>query len=1065
MLIASPGGLDDERNLVERIIGETERRLPILAPFSFRALRWEDQPPEYDRPQGHLNEMARACWVFVGLLGGRWGKPTGTHSSGFHEEFTIARDRRNKSKDRLPRVWLFFGSSVDPSTVDQSQYDKVLEFKQGIKDRNEALIKEFKDCGELESELRDAFTRFAMDLQASFGVSQTGLIGHTSQDIRTAPGASVSQPADVDERVRDQPSKPLSADWHEALVAEPLEDSGMAEREREARDLEESDPARAAAMYVEVSHGLLSAGYSPLADIYTDRAGALYKQVGDNAKAAEVLVDALRRAVLNMSERAPYMARRLLELTPEDQRWRALALEALADWPGGLLEATDQLTAAIRRLDADGAGPDDDERLQFTAGLVELLCIGERFADAIQAADEMCDVPLAIGHRLQIALDRMDAEEAIHGVDRADVSWEQIREFVDGLGKDASDAAAVAWQRRGVTLAGRGRVSDAREAFRGAVQRWRQRRGYDDQVREAYFASQIAGGLNGEFSSEGEAIRPWAANLHGDADTPARRADRFEEHGMSHRLHKQFPDALRSYWLAYIEHRRAGNLRGAMFCMELLGELNVTAHHPGDAVWAYVRAGKDKEAAEAARAAPVGELGSALDVGNARWRRAASYSVIAAVGQTLDPETLLKIQAPVIAEAKRDVESLVGPEPIVRAQEALAAIVFGVQPDVQGEAIGRLRELALDMFIGTTRPAVEALILLTNAEVSDETETLLEAFLDDSGLRGISPTWLGGRLSSHPDAADAIVAKAKTGARDALEVAAVAGLPEHDGELAAACANVVQTVIDSQPMETVQEDGRSYRRVGMGGYEMSGVLAKFCPDPMRVSFAEKMAAIARDNELPLMNRASAASALFNVATALDSTTARRLAGEMVPIVAGEVERSDWDYPDEADAFSRFQMNQPGPWYLQGSALAAWSALRHDADDDQPGDEKFIADGLAAGTPFVMAAAIEALARMPHVPLPGAVGASLTHPDGQVRAAAVATLMHRNHTPPPEPVLSRLVQDESVNVRLTMLANAEQLALDARTALLNRFINDPDAYVRAFAEARLRSSRPPFNPTE
>ncbi len=803
-----------------------------------------------------------------------------------------------------------------------------------------------------------------MELLASLEGNQTELIGHTSQDIRTGPGASVSQSVDVGERVRDQPSKLLPADWHEALVAEPLEGSGMAEQEREARDLEENDPARAAAMYVEVSHGLLSAGYSPLADIYADRASALYKQVGDNAQAAEVFVDALRRAVLTMSERAPYMARRLLELTPEDQRWRALALEALADWPGGLLDATDHLAVAIKRLDSDGAGPDDDERLQFTAGLVELLCVGERFADALQAADEVRDLPLAIGHRLQIALDRMDAEEAIHGVDRADVCWEQIREFVQDLGKDTSDAAAIAWQRRGVTLAGRGRVSDAREAFRRAVQRWRQRRGYDDQVREAYFASQIAGGLNGEFSSEGEAIRPWAANLHGHADTPARRADRFEEHGMSYRLHKQFPDALRSYWLAYTEHRRAGNLRGAMFCMELLGELNVTADHPSDAVWAYVRAGREKEAAEAARAAPVGELGSALDVGDARWRRAASYSVIAAVGRQLDPETLLEIQAPIIAEAKLDVESLVGPEPIVRAQEALAAIVFGVQPDVRDEAIGRLRELALDMFIGTTRPAVEALILLTNAQVSDETETLLKAFLDDSGLRGISPTWLGGRLSSHPDAADAIVSKAKTGARDALEVAACAGLPEHDCELAAACASSVQIVIDSQPMETVQEDGRSYRRVGMGGYEMSGVLAKFCPEPMRVGFAEKMAAIACDHELPLMNRASAASALFNVATALDSATARRLAGDMVPIVAGEVERSDWDYPDEADAFSRFQMNQPGPWYLQGSALAAWSALRHDADDDQPGDKKIIADALAAGAPFVMAAAIDALTRMP-----------------------------------------------------------------------------------------------------
>ncbi len=141
VFIASPSGLKRERDLVAQVIEETDRRLPILAPFSFRVLRWEDQPPEYGRPQENLNGMARACWVFVGLLGGRWGTPTGTHSSGFHEEFTIARDRRKKSKDGLPRLWLFFASSVDPATVDQEQYDKVIEFKQGIMDRGEALIK------------------------------------------------------------------------------------------------------------------------------------------------------------------------------------------------------------------------------------------------------------------------------------------------------------------------------------------------------------------------------------------------------------------------------------------------------------------------------------------------------------------------------------------------------------------------------------------------------------------------------------------------------------------------------------------------------------------------------------------------------------------------------------------------------------------------------------------------------------------------------------------------------------------------------------------------------------
>lgn len=1053
VLIASPGGLERERDVVERVIAETERRLPIGAPFSFRVLRWEDQPPEFGRPQGNLNPMARVCWVFVGLLADRWGSPTGTHSSGFYEEFTIARDRRRKSADRLPHLWLFFSSSVQPSTAAREQYDKVIEFKSGLKERREALIKDFADCDDLEHKLLDAFTRFAMELQTSLGPDKTGLIGQTSQEIRAGSVPPVSNAPREPGQAPDRPNEQLPAGWHDALVAGPLEHAGMSEPEAAARECEAGDPGRAAALYAEVADGLLGTGYEPLANIYAQRAADLYAQVHDNARAATVLTDVLRREIQSGSERAPYTAHHLLELMPEGQRWRARALEAIADWPSALGEATERLHTAIEHLRSDSVESENDEQLEFTAALIELLCIGERFQKALEISDALDDVPLSVGPRLRIALDRIDAVEAVHGPAAADAGWCRVREFVDGL-DEGGEAAAAAWQRRGVVLTERGDVADAREAFRQAVRCWRRVAGFDDQVREAYFASQVVGALNGQFSPEGEAIRPWAASLRGHENTPAHRADRLEEAGMSYRLRKKFPDALRSYWLAYAEHRRVGNLRGQMFCLELLGELNVTADHLGDAVWTYLRAGKDGEAASAARAAPMQEVGDALDVGRVRWRRAASCSVIAAVGRTLPHEVLASIQEPILAEAQRDVESLVGPEPIVRAQEALAAIVFGVAPEVRDQAIQRLRELALDLFIGSTRPAIDALILLTNAHVSDETETLLEAFLDDSALRGVSPIWLGERLTDHPDAAAAVILAAKSGGRDALQVAAVAGLPEHDHGLAAACASNVQIVIDSEPMETVHEDGRSYRRVGMGGYEMSGVLAKFCPAQMRVAFAEKMSSIMLDDDLPLMNRASAANALFNVAGALDGQQANRLAYAIMPILVGKFDLSDWDPAGPPDAFARFQISQPGPGYLQGSALSAWSMLRRQADDDPARDERIILDALASGTPSVVAAALDALARMSHVPMPSAVIAGLMHPESEVRASAIGTQISRNHTAPPEPLLSRLVQDESVNVRLTLLIHADQLSAEARRDLLERFTSDRDAYVRAFAEARL-----------
>src|SRR5690348_12998077 len=77
-------------------------------------LGWEDTVPGYARPQELINRDVDSCDLFIGDLHERWGTPTGTFTSGFEEEFTRARERRQRTDS--PEIWLFF-KSMSPSVV------------------------------------------------------------------------------------------------------------------------------------------------------------------------------------------------------------------------------------------------------------------------------------------------------------------------------------------------------------------------------------------------------------------------------------------------------------------------------------------------------------------------------------------------------------------------------------------------------------------------------------------------------------------------------------------------------------------------------------------------------------------------------------------------------------------------------------------------------------------------------------------------------------------------------------------------------------------------------------
>jgi hypothetical protein len=101
VFVASPGNLLDERVSVRRAADSVNASVGSKFGVRLDVTGWEEVQPEFGRPQEQINHLVEDCDIFIGLVNRRWGSPTGTHSSGFEEEFERAVARRANSNYRI----------------------------------------------------------------------------------------------------------------------------------------------------------------------------------------------------------------------------------------------------------------------------------------------------------------------------------------------------------------------------------------------------------------------------------------------------------------------------------------------------------------------------------------------------------------------------------------------------------------------------------------------------------------------------------------------------------------------------------------------------------------------------------------------------------------------------------------------------------------------------------------------------------------------------------------------------------------------------------------------------
>ena len=130
ILIASPGDLGEERNIIPEVISQwnavrSESSKTVVLP-----VKWETHsaPMMGSRPQEVINQqLVSTCDLLVGLFWTRIGTHTGVSESGTTEEIEYFIEQ-NKP------VMLYFSSSpIDPEKIDLQQYQRLKDFKEKMR--------------------------------------------------------------------------------------------------------------------------------------------------------------------------------------------------------------------------------------------------------------------------------------------------------------------------------------------------------------------------------------------------------------------------------------------------------------------------------------------------------------------------------------------------------------------------------------------------------------------------------------------------------------------------------------------------------------------------------------------------------------------------------------------------------------------------------------------------------------------------------------------------------------------------------------------------------------------
>lgn len=151
VFISSPGDVEHERKVAEKIINDVNRTLRETLHVCLDVIMWEQFPPEVSERtiQNRINEKVATCDFFLLILNKRYGSSeSGERLSNTEREVNAMLDSKRKF------IFLTYCKAVkeDKKLLEDPQYCKLLDLKQRLGNNHNALMKKYKNTHDFEEE-------------------------------------------------------------------------------------------------------------------------------------------------------------------------------------------------------------------------------------------------------------------------------------------------------------------------------------------------------------------------------------------------------------------------------------------------------------------------------------------------------------------------------------------------------------------------------------------------------------------------------------------------------------------------------------------------------------------------------------------------------------------------------------------------------------------------------------------------------------------------------------------------------------------------------------------------
>ena len=170
VFLASPGDMDTERKAVRQFFQEYNATTAARHRFEFAVIDWENYAtagvgrPQELITQQTLEKYRSSLALVIGLMGQRFGSPSGTHESGTEEEFAWALQAHTETG--FPEIkWFFrkiseFKAPSDPEQLQEAvaQWGKVRSFRERIEKNKQLFFRDFTDLEDFRTVLRKDLT-------------------------------------------------------------------------------------------------------------------------------------------------------------------------------------------------------------------------------------------------------------------------------------------------------------------------------------------------------------------------------------------------------------------------------------------------------------------------------------------------------------------------------------------------------------------------------------------------------------------------------------------------------------------------------------------------------------------------------------------------------------------------------------------------------------------------------------------------------------------------------------------------------------------------------------------